>query len=75
MATIRVHAAPNVMTFFAVDGGEEMKGFFKGIAKDGNPKDDPQVIFVPGPAKTQGKAESFPAALRCASCPQAFVRW
>ena len=67
-ATIRVHAAPNVMTFFAVDGGAEMKNFFKGVPADSNPKDDPQIIFVPGQAKFFTQAEPFPAALRCASC-------
>jgi uncharacterized protein YkwD len=47
-ATIRVHAVPSALTFFAVDGGSEMQGFFKGIAGDFNKKDDPQVIFLPG---------------------------
>lgn len=75
MATIRVHAAPNVMTFFAVDGGEEMKSFFKGVARNSNSKNDPQIIFVPGPAQFFVETGPFPATLRCASCPQVFVRW
>jgi len=73
-ATIRVHAAPNVMTFFAVDGAAEMKNFFKGVPADGNPKDDPQIIFTPGPATFLIPVEPFPATLRCGSCPQVFAQ-
>ncbi|MGE0127058.1 MAG: hypothetical protein AB7U82_03045 [Blastocatellales bacterium] len=69
-ATIRAHASPNVMTFFAVDGGSEMKGFFRGVPADGNSKDDPQIIFVPGRAQFLVDTEPFPATLRCASCPR-----
>ncbi len=74
-AVIRVHAAPNVMTFYAVDGGDEMEGFFKGIPADGDPKDDPQIIFVPGPTATSAPAGPFQTGLRCDSCPRAFTRW
>jgi uncharacterized protein YkwD len=66
-ATIRVHAAPGAMTFFAVDGAGEMMNFFKGVAADANRKDDPRVIFMPGLANLN---MPFPAAMRCTSCPQ-----
>jgi uncharacterized protein YkwD len=49
-ATIRVHAAPKVMTLFAVDGGAGMQNFFRGAPADADPKDDPQIIFLPGAA-------------------------
>ncbi len=65
-ATIRVHAAPGALTFYAVDGGD----FFKGVKADGNPKDDPQVIFTPGAGFFYTSAPAFPAAMRCSSCPQ-----
>ncbi|MFN0112788.1 MAG: CAP domain-containing protein [Blastocatellia bacterium] len=65
-ATIRVHAAPGALTFFAVDGGD----FFKGVAADSNPKDDPQVIFLPGAGFFYKPAPAFPAAMRCGSCPR-----
>ena len=42
--TFRVHAAPGVMTFFVVEGAD----FFTGVKGDMNPKDDAQVIFLPG---------------------------
>jgi uncharacterized protein YkwD len=47
-ATIRVHAARGLMRFYAVDGGSEMGGFFKGVPANGFRKDDPQIVFVPG---------------------------
>ncbi|MDX2043327.1 MAG: CAP domain-containing protein [Acidobacteriota bacterium] len=65
-ATFRVHAAPGVMTFYVEDGGD----FFKGIKADGNPKDDPYLIFLPGPGFFYTPAPSFPSAMRCTSCPQ-----
>lgn len=49
-AVIRVHAARGLMRFYAVDGGSEMGGFFKGVPANGLRKDDPQVVFTPGPA-------------------------
>lgn len=65
-ATFRVHAAPGVMTFYVEDGGD----FFKGVKADANPKDDPYLIFLPGPGFFYTPAPSFPGAMRCASCPQ-----
>jgi hypothetical protein len=44
-ATIRVHAAKDQLTFFAVDGGALMKNFFRGWPGDENAADDPQIIF------------------------------
>lgn len=64
--TFRVHAAPGVMTFYVVDGGD----FFKGVKWDGKPNDDQQLIFTPGPGFFFVSAPPFPTALRCASCPQ-----
>ncbi len=63
--TFRVHAAPGVMTFFVVDGGD----FFKGVKADGNKKDDPQVIFTQGEGFFYVATPPFPAALRCTTCP------
>lgn len=65
-ATFRVHAAPGVMTFYVVDGGD----FFQGVKADGNPKDDPYIIFLPGTGFFYTPAPSFPTAMRCNSCPQ-----
>lgn len=65
-ATIRVHAAPGVMTFYATDGGD----FFKGAKADGNRYDDPQVIFTPGLGFFYTSAPAFPANMRCTTCPQ-----
>lgn len=45
--TLRVHAAPGQLTFFAVDGGTLMKNFFRGWPPDEVAADDPQIIFVP----------------------------
>ena len=47
--TIRIHAAPDQLTFFAIDGGSLMKNFLRGILADDNREDDPQIIFVPKP--------------------------
>jgi uncharacterized protein YkwD len=44
---IRIHAAKDQLTFFAVDGGGMMKNFLRGIVGDDNKQDDPQIIFVP----------------------------
>ncbi|MGE0128173.1 MAG: right-handed parallel beta-helix repeat-containing protein [Blastocatellales bacterium] len=44
---IRVHAAQDQLTFFAVDGGGMMKNFLRGIAADDDRSADPQVIFLP----------------------------
>lgn len=63
--TFRVHAAPGVMTFFVVDGGD----FFKGVKADGNKKDDPQVVFTQGDGFFYVATPPFPAALRCTTCP------
>ena len=65
-ATIRVHAAPGAMTFYATDGGD----FFKGVKADGNRYDDPQVIFTPGLGFFYTSAPAFPANMRCTTCPQ-----
>ncbi len=65
-ATIRVHAAPGMMTFYATDGGD----FFKGAKADGNRYDDPQVIFTPGLGFFYTSAPAFPANMRCTTCPQ-----
>ncbi len=65
-ATIRVHAAPGMMTFYATDGGD----FFKGVKADGNRYDDPQVIFTPGLGFFYTSAPAFPANMRCTTCPQ-----
>jgi len=46
-ATIRIHAARDQLTFFAVDGGGMMKNFLRGIAADDDRNDDPQVVFLP----------------------------
>lgn len=46
-ATIRVHASPGQLTFFAVDGGGTMKNFLRGWLLDDNKLDDPQMIFLP----------------------------
>ena len=45
-ATIRIHAAPGQLTFFAVDGGGAMKNFFRGVPADEDRADDPQILFV-----------------------------
>ncbi|MDX2043328.1 MAG: hypothetical protein SF097_19080 [Acidobacteriota bacterium] len=47
-ATIRVHAARGVLTFFAIEGGATMQSFLRGFAADNNPADDPQLILHPG---------------------------
>jgi len=65
-ATIRVHAAPGMMTFYATDGGD----FFRGAKADGNRYDDPQVIFTPGLGFFYTSAPAFPANMRCTTCPQ-----
>lgn len=65
-ATIRVHAAPGALTFYAVDGGD----FFRGVQAVGNSKDGPQVIFTPGAGFFYTSAPAFPAAMRCSSCPK-----
>ncbi len=65
-AMLRVHAAPGEMTFFAVDGGAQMRSFFRGVPADADKTNDPQVVFRPGLASF---ADPFPAQLRCASCP------
>lgn len=65
-AVIRVHAAPGMMTFYAVDGGD----FFQGVKADGNRNDDPQVIFTPGLGFFYTSAPSFPTNMRCTSCPK-----
>lgn len=65
-ATIRVHAAPGAMTFYAVAGTD----FFSGVKADGNPKDDPQVIFTPGLGFFYTSAPAFPANMRCSTCPK-----
>ncbi len=44
-AIIRVHATPDQLTFFAVDGGTRMKNFVRGWTADGNRTDDPQLVF------------------------------
>ena len=54
--TFRVHAAPGVMTFFVVEGAD----FFTGVKGDMNPKDDAQVIFLPGPGFFYTPAPPFP---------------
>lgn len=64
-ATIRVHAAEGMMTFYATDGGD----FFKGAKADGNRYDDPQVIFTPGLGFFYTSAPAFPANMRCTTCP------
>ncbi len=48
-STIRIHAAPDQLTFFAIDGGTLMKNFLRGVLADDNCLDDPQMIFVPKP--------------------------
>ncbi|MDX2030667.1 MAG: hypothetical protein SF339_08355 [Blastocatellia bacterium] len=65
-AVIRVHAAHGEMTFFAVEGGAEMRNFFRGAPADANKANDPQVVFKPG---LLSFAEPFPMALRCMTCP------
>lgn len=46
-AIMRIHAARDQLTFFAVDGGGMMKNFLRGVAADDNQNDDPQIIFLP----------------------------
>lgn len=65
--TLRVHATKGLMRFYAVDGGD----FFKAVPADSNPKDDPQVIFTPGPGFYMVPTAPFPASMRCAACPRA----
>ncbi|MFN0086086.1 MAG: CAP domain-containing protein [Blastocatellia bacterium] len=65
-ATIRVHAAEGEMTFFAIDGGNQLLNFFRGVAGDRDKTDDPQVVFKPG---LTSFSDSFPFALRCTTCP------
>ena len=66
IATIRVHATQGEMTFFATDGGSQLMNFFRGVAADFDKSNDPQVVFKPG---LTSFADSFPAALRCTTCP------
>lgn len=69
-ARLRVQATKDNLTFFVIDGGSEMKNFFKSPVFDYNKKDDPQVIFKPGFAFVLGTSEIFPSNTRCASCPR-----
>ncbi|MGH9839383.1 MAG: CAP domain-containing protein [Blastocatellia bacterium] len=48
-STIRIHAAPEQLTFFAIDGGTLMKNFLRGMLADDNREDGPQMIFIPKP--------------------------
>lgn len=47
-ATIRIHAVRGVLTLYAVEGGNSMQSFLRGLPADSNPKDDPQLILHPG---------------------------
>jgi hypothetical protein len=46
-STIRIHAAPGQLTFFATDGGGLMKNFLRNVIADDDNNDDPQFIFLP----------------------------
>lgn len=68
-ATIRIHAARGMLTFFAADGGQELQNFLRGLPADENVKDDRQLVFTPGMGFFLGPHEAFPATRRCTTCP------
>jgi uncharacterized protein YkwD len=64
IVTIRIHAAYQVLTLYAVSGNN----WLQGVPADNHPGDDPQIILHPGVSYYNAPHPPFPGQFTCPSC-------